>query len=44
MNEVKAKENRDVLEDLMYLCVLEKFVMLQVGAGPRFPASWTLPL
>jgi hypothetical protein len=35
MDEVKAKENRDVLEDLMYLCVLEKFVALQVPMLPR---------
>eukprot|EP00951_Prasinocladus_malaysianus_P018460 scaffold147495_cov16-Prasinocladus_malaysianus.AAC.1 len=29
MNEVKAREMSDTIEDLMYLCVLEKFVSLQ---------------
>jgi len=35
MSEVKAKETREILEDLMYLCVLEKFVELKVPMLPR---------
>lgn len=31
MNEVKARETRDMVEDLMYLSVLEKFVTLEVS-------------
>jgi len=43
MNEVKAKETRELVEDLMYLSVLEKFVALQVSMLPRLDGVVDLP-
>ena len=35
MNELQQNEQRARLEDLLYVCVLEKFVLLGVDMLPR---------
>jgi len=35
MKEVRAKERRITLQDLMYIAVLEKFVLVGVDMLPR---------
>eukprot|EP00192_Tetraselmis_astigmatica_P024558 CAMPEP_0117695560 /NCGR_PEP_ID=MMETSP0804-20121206/28201_1 /TAXON_ID=1074897 /ORGANISM="Tetraselmis astigmatica, Strain CCMP880" /LENGTH=408 /DNA_ID=CAMNT_0005509633 /DNA_START=400 /DNA_END=1623 /DNA_ORIENTATION=+ len=43
MNEVKAREMQDTVEDLMYLSILEKFVLLQVSMLPRMEGEVDIP-
>lgn len=44
MEEVRAREESIMLQDLMYLAVLEKFVTLKVEMLPRMEGNCYLKL
>lgn len=43
MDEVREREQRATLEELMYICVLEKFVTIGVQMMPRIDVQLEQP-